>query len=300
MATARTTHATVEANGVRLHVARRGRGRPLLLLHGWPEFWRTWEPLMERLSDRFDLLAPDFRGFGESEKPDPGPSDRATAAVHAADLLALLDALGLDRVGVVAHDVGASVTQVLARRAPERLAGLALFDCPYPGIGPRWAAPDHLKEIWYQSFHQTPVAAAVVGASREACSAYIGHFLSHWAAGNPEGAFDAAAVEAWTENFMRPGNLQGGFNWYIGAAEERLRVIRGESPALPPIAVPTLVRWGALDPILRVAWADRLGETFADLDVAPFEGVGHFPHREAPDRAAAEVAAFFDRRWPAP
>ena len=51
--------------------------------------------------------------------------------------------------------------------------------------------------------------------------------------------------------------------------------------------------------MLKVEWADRLGETFADLDFAPFRGLGHFPHREDPDRAAAEIAAFFDRRWPA-
>lgn len=295
-----TTHATVEANGVCLHVARRGDGpRALLLLHGWPEFWFTWEPLMGRLAARgFATLAPDLRGFGESEKPDPGPSDRATAAVHADDLLALLDALGLDRVGVVAHDVGAIVTQVLARRAPERFAGLALFDTPYPGMGARWAAPEQLREIWYQGFHLLPFAADLVGASRETCRAYIGHFLRHWGAGNPA-AFDGPVLEAWVDNFMAPGNLQGGFNWYIGAAEDRLRVVRGEAPALPAITVPTLVRWGALDPILRVAWADRLGEHFADLDFAPFEGVGHFPHREAPDAAAATVADFFDARWPA-
>ena len=61
--------------------------------------------------------------------------------------------------------------------------------------------------------------------------------------------------------------------------------------------MPTCVRWGELDPVLRYAWSDRLGEFFTDLDLAPFEGAGHFPHREAPDRASEEIARFFAPRF---
>ncbi|MDQ2802394.1 MAG: alpha/beta fold hydrolase, partial [Pseudomonadota bacterium] len=123
-----------------------------MLLHGWPEFWLTWEPVMERLSGRHDLLAPDFRGFGESDKPDGDrQSDQAGAPVLAADVLGLLDALELPHVGLVGHDVAASVIQDLARRAPERVAGVFCFDCPHPGIGRRWVEGGHVREIWYQS-----------------------------------------------------------------------------------------------------------------------------------------------------
>lgn len=292
-------HGEIAANGVRLHYARAGQGRPLLLLHGWPEFWLTWEPVMQRLAGRgFDLIAPDLRGFGDSEKPDQGPSDQAGPGVHAADMLALLDALGVARCGVVAHDVGAYVVQVMGRQAaPGRLAALFLFDAPYPGIGPRWAVPEHLKETWYQYFNQKPWAAALIGSSREACRIYLANMLRHWSGGHPK-AFDDV-LEAWVDNFLKPGNLQGGFNWYISQSAARTAAMRGELPELPPITVPTCVRWGERDPVLKVEWADRLGETFADLDFAPFKGLGHFPHREDPNRAAAEIAAFFDRRWPA-
>lgn len=288
------TSARIRANGVTLHLARAGKGPPLVLLHGWPEFWLTWAPLMHRLGDRFDLIAPDLRGFGASDKPDAGPSADAGPEVLAADVAGLLDALGLGRVGLVAHDVGAYVAQVLARRDPARLAGLFLFNCPYPGIGRRWADADHLIETWYQYFHQQPFAADLVGSSREACELYIGHFLEHWA--HDPHAFDADR-EAWIDNFMRPGNLQGGFNWYISAAAGRRAVIREEVAPLPPIEVPTRVLWGRHDPILKVEWTDRLDAYFSDLEVAIAEDAGHFVHYERPDLASAEIAAFFGPRF---
>jgi pimeloyl-ACP methyl ester carboxylesterase len=263
-----------------------------VLLHGWPEFWLTWQPVMTRLADRFELIAPDLRGFGDSDKPSVGPSDEAGPDVHAADVLALIDTFGLDRVGIVAHDVGAYVAQSFTRQQPERVVGLFLLDCPYPGIGRRWAEAGHLIETWYQYFHQMPWAAELVGASREACGSYVSHFLRHWA--HRKDAFDDV-LEAWIDNFMKPGNLQGGFNWYISSARARRAMIEGAAPETPKITVPACVRWGEHDPILPVRWADRLGEYFGDLDFAPFGGVGHFPHREAPDRTAAEIAAFFAR-----
>ncbi|MDE2583691.1 MAG: alpha/beta hydrolase [Rhodospirillales bacterium] len=286
----------VVANGLRFRYARAGTGPTLLLLHGWPEFRLTWAPVMARLADRFDLIAPDLRGFGETDKPTAQPSDQAGAEVHAADMLALLDALGVAQAGVVSHDVGAYVAQALGRHAPKRFGGLFFFDCPYPGIGARWAAPEHLREIWYQSFHQLPWAAALVGESRESCRRYIGHFLTHWS-GENKAAWDDL-LEAWVDNFMRPGNLQGGFNWYVSQNAARMAAMRGEAPALAPITVPACVRWGAQGPLLPYAWTDRLGETFADLDLAPFPGAGHFPHIETPDRAAEEIAGFFARVAP--
>jgi len=84
-------HLTVPANGAAFHVARTGKGPPLLLLHGWPEFWLTWEPVMARLADRYTVFAPDLRGFGDSDKPvGPFGPDQ-----HAEDMLALLNALDL-------------------------------------------------------------------------------------------------------------------------------------------------------------------------------------------------------------
>jgi pimeloyl-ACP methyl ester carboxylesterase len=281
-------HLELKANGATFHVARTGTGKPLLLLHGWPEFWLTWEPVMTRLAGRYTLIAPDLRGFGDSDKPQGpyGPDQ------HAADMLALMDALDVRRFGVVGHDVGGAAMQPLARTAPERLAGLFFFDFVYPGIGARMGAPDRLNHIWYQSFHQMEMAPALVGATRESCRTYIGHFLKDWS--YRKNAFDDV-LEAFTDNFLKQGNLAGGFAHYRAAHAGRVRMMQGEAPKLPPIEVPTCVRWAEHDPLFPYAWTDRMGETFSKLDLAMFAGVGHFPHREDPDRAAIEIGAFFEK-----
>jgi len=281
-------HLTVRAHGAAFHVVRTGQGRPLLLLHGWPEFWLTWEPVMARLAGRFTLYAPDLRGFGDSDKPDGlfGPDQ------HAADMLALMDTLGLTKAGIVGHDVGGALMQPLARHAPERIAGLFFFDFVYPGIGARMAEPDRLNNIWYQSFHQMEMAPALVGATRESCRTYILHFLRTWS--HRKDAFDDV-IEAFADNFMKPGNLAGGFAHYRAAHAGRVQMMKGEAPTLPPISLPTCIRWAEHDPLFPYSWTDRLGETFTDLDLAMFSGVGHFPHREDPARASEAIAEFFER-----
>jgi pimeloyl-ACP methyl ester carboxylesterase len=183
--------------------------------------------------------------------------------------------------------------QPLARTAPARVTGLFFFDFVYPGIGGRMGAPDRLNHIWYQSFHQMEMAPALVGATRETCRTYIGHFLKNWS--HRKDAFDAV-LDAFTDNFMKPGNLAGGFAHYRAAHAGRIRMMQGEISKLPPIVIPTCVRWAEHDPLFPYAWTDRMSETFINLDLAMLSGVGHFPHREDPDRAANEIAAFFDRR----
>jgi pimeloyl-ACP methyl ester carboxylesterase len=278
-------HATIQAAGAKFHVVTAGAGPALLLLHGWPEYWQTWEPVMELLAPRFTLIAPDLRGFGASDKPS-GPWG---AEDHARDMMALLDALGVGTVGVVGHDVGGAVMLSLARMAPERLRGLFLFGFSHPAIGPRIGTPDRLNEIWYQSFHQMDMAPALVGASRETCRTYIGHFLRHWS--YRKDAFDDV-LEDWVDNFLQPGNLEGGFAYYRAAHAGRIAMMQGASPP-PPIMVPACVRWADHDPIFHYQWTDRLDEVFSVLDLAMFKGVGHFPHREAPGRAAGMMEAFF-------
>jgi pimeloyl-ACP methyl ester carboxylesterase len=282
----------IQLNGTQFHYARCGSGRPLLLLHGFPEFWLTWKKVMERLADGFDLIAPDLCGFGKSGEANPAPSDKVGPDVHAADMMALVEALGIEKIGIVSHDVGAYAAQNFARAKPDKINGLFFFDCPYPGIGSRWVQPDHIKEIWYQSFNQLPWTAELIGSSRETCRLYLGGLLRHWSA-KPE-AFDDV-LDAFVDNFMERGNLQGGFNWYRSANAGRIAMMKGELAPVPPIDLPTRILWGADEKVLPAAWADRLSEYFTDLEFSTLDGVGHFPHLEDPDRSAAAIRAFFER-----
>ena len=284
------SHDHVEANGVRVHYVRQGAGEPLVLLHGWPEFWYVWRKNIGPLSERFDVIAPDLRGFGESEKPElPDPPGRLLDEL-VQDLRGLADALGLEKLGIVSHDVGSFVAQRFAARYPERVRRLFFFNCVYPGIGKRWLEPDSVTEIWYQSFHQQPWAADLVGSSREVCGIYLKHFLDHWA--HEPGVFDED-FEAWVDNFMRPGNLQGGFDWYAGVGEARMKMMREGAPDLPKIEPPAFFLWGESDPILKIRWADRLGDYFAEFEMEPAPGAGHFVHYERPDLANDRITRFF-------
>ena len=282
---------------LRTHYLEIGAGStpPLLLLHGWPEWSHVWRPVMQRLKGDFRLLAPDFRGFGESSKTALKPGRDATPNQLALDILAFMDALDIPRVGLVAHDVGSFVAQAIARKAPERIQALFFFNCGYPGIGARWVAPDHLGEVWYQFFHQQPWAADLIGSSRGACRIYLREFLRHWA--HRKDVFDAE-LESWVDNFMRLGNLQGGFNWYLSNHESRMAVIKGTASLPLPIELPTRVFWGRHDPVLKVEWTDRLPEFFTDLELSIAEEAGHFVHYEMPNEAAEEIRRFF-RRVPA-
>src|SRR5713226_5109429 len=219
----------VAANDIRLHFLRGGHGPTLMLLHGWPEWSYVWRPLIKRLHPDFDLVAPDFRGFGDSEKTSLSPTRDATPETLAADTLAIADALGLGQIGLVAHDVGGFVAQVIARRWPER-----------------------------------------------------------------KDAFDDE-LEIWVDNFLKPGNLQGGLNWYLSNHASRMAVIEGTAPPPAPIHIPTRVFWGEHDPLFRKIWTDRLSEFFTDLEFSFAPGAGHFVHYETPDQAAEEIRRFFGR-----
>jgi pimeloyl-ACP methyl ester carboxylesterase len=283
-------HQYLDANGINIHYVRHGEGLPLVLLHGWPEFWLTWRKNILPLAESFDVVASDLRGFGDSDKPALPDPPSALLTEYVEDLRGLADALGFERFGIVSHDVGAYVAQAFARSYTERLSGLFFFNCPYPGIGERWAEANHVNEIWYQSFNQQPWAASLVGENRKTCKTYIRHFLDHW---SHEPGFLDEDLDLWVENFMKPGNLQGGFNWYISTNEGRIKQIRHGPADLPKIETPTRVLWGVSDSVLKVEWADRLGDYFANLDFSPAEEAGHFVHYEKPELANDEISGFF-------
>jgi pimeloyl-ACP methyl ester carboxylesterase len=280
-------HQFANVNGVRLHYVRRGSGAPLFLIHGWPGFWFEWNKNIAGLAEHFDVIVPDMRGFAYSEKPDLAPEVGYTDTVMANDLAALVRELGFERVNIVAHDFGAAWAQRFARDHAELLDKLVLFDPPYIGIGARWFQLPQIFESWYMIFHQQPWAEDLVGATRASIETYLRHFLRHWS--HDTDVFDDDEIAEFVEAYSQPGAVRGGFNCYRAA-------LRGGGPrdtdATNKIQARTLILWGDKDPILPFPWSDNLGQAFADHTLKKIEGVGHFMHREAPERINKEVIDF--------
>ena len=285
-------HEYYQANGIRIHVVRHGKGLPLIFVHGWPEYWRVWWKVVEPLSCDYEVIVMDFRGCGDTEKPQLDNIDKYAFQEYVGDILGLADALRHQRFGIVCHGVGAYHAQGVARLRPDRLAGIFSFDCPYPGIGKRWGDPRLMLETWYQYFNQMPWAAEMIGSSRRACELYLRKFLDFHAA--KPGMFDDE-IERWVDVFLQEGNLQGGLNWYHSLQPARLALMQNGPPKLEPITVPTCVRWGELDTIIRPEFADRLADYFSDLDFEIAPGAGHFVAYEKPEYAVAEIRRFFER-----
>ena len=282
-------HHFASVNGLRLHYVRQGVGLPVILIHGWPGFWYEWAPVIPTLGGHYDVIVPDLRGFAYSDKPDLFPEEGYTREALAGDIAALTRHLGLGRVAVVAHDIGATVAQALARSHQDLVERLILFNPPYPGIGRRWRDPTHAREIWYQIFHTLPWAEELIGISRPATALYLRHFLTHWS--YRKEWVTEGELRHYVDAYSQPGALRGGFNYY--RARERTRTTEGDlSPETLLVPQPTLVLWGEADPILPVAWSDRLPEYFPRLTLKRVPAVGHFLMREAPELVIQEVVNF--------
>ncbi len=277
-------HQHAKVNGVRLHYVRQGSGTPLLLIHGWPGFWFEWNQNIGPLSERFDVIAPDMRGFAYSDKPGLPPEEAYTDVVIAEDIAALIAELGFDKVNLVEHDFGAMWAQSLARTRPELLDKLILFNPPYPGIGGRWFEMPQPLESWYMLFHQQPWAEELVGASRASTETYLRHFLRHWS--HDTDVFPDDEIAEFVEAYSQPGALRGGFNCY------RAIFRGGGGGGDGTIDLPTLILWGDSDPIIKFEWSDNLGQSFSNYELKKIEGAGHFIHREMPERVNKEIVDF--------
>jgi pimeloyl-ACP methyl ester carboxylesterase len=280
---------TVATRDLDISYVRAGAGIPVVFLHGWPEFKRTWLHNIPELARQFDCIAPDLRGFGATRSRAPRSAEGTPPHVLAKDLRDFADALDIDRFAIVSHDVGSFVAQSFAIAWPERVSKLFFFNCAYPGIGRRWGDYRLFPETWYQQFHQKDFAAALVGSSREAARIYFRHFLTHWC--HQKQAFEPY-LEEWVDNFLSNGNIQGGFDWYVGVSRFRRRMMQDGALEVPRIKAPTYMLWGAHDPVLRFEFSDKVADYFEPVTLERAEAAGHFVHFEVPDLANARMRAF--------
>ena len=145
-------HAYVDLPGLRMHVAEAGAGEPVLLLHGFPQHWWEWRGIIPRLAPYYRVICPDLRGAGWTDAPAEG----YTSEQQRADVLALLDCLGLDRIRLVAHDWSAIVGFQLATHRPERIEQYVSLATPHPWIRFRPAMLRGAWRLWFQPVIATP------------------------------------------------------------------------------------------------------------------------------------------------
>ena len=281
--------------GFSLAYTREGSGSPVVLLHGWPGDRHDWREVLTALGGELDVIAPDLRGFGESDGPlDDGPVAYG-AAGQTASVLGLIGQLGFERVVLAGDDVGSRVAQQLAKAAPQAVAALVLAP-PLPGPGERVLSPDAQREFWYQPFHRLPLADRLLDGDPSAVRAYLEHFWSHWS--GPQYTPPPAQLDRLASLYARPGAFSASIGWYRSGSGT-VATSLSERPPSPAdrIAAPTTVLWPEHDPLFPPAWSDRVGEFFSGATVRELPGAGHFSPLEAPVpwadaiRAAAAGAA---------
>jgi len=202
---ARFQRKTVQANGLRLSVVTGGKGDPVLLVPGFLETWGVWSRVMPLLADRYHVIAPDLRGFGDSEGIGRKGYDKKTLAE---DMGALADALGLERFHVVGHDFGGQVAYRLAAARRRQVATLTVIEALLPGI----SVPSRGDEgrWWFLPFHMAPEVPEMLTQGRE--REYVAALWKTFVEPHSEAtADDQAEVE---RAFSRPGALAAGFELY--------------------------------------------------------------------------------------
>lgn len=277
------SHDWVEARGIRFHVAETGSGDdPVLLLHGWPQHWYEWRHLMPALAERHRVLAMDLRGFGWSDAPRDGYPKEEMAS----DVLAVLDALGLERVKLVGHDWGGWIGFLLCLREPQRFERFLALGIVPPWIGLRAALP-HAWRFWYQQV----ISAPGIGYTAHRRGHFVRFIIRHWA--TDPSAWDEPTIAAFADSFTEPAHARAAVQVYrTFALHEAPRILRG-AYARQRLTVPTQLLLGTDDVPLHPALLSGCERHADEMGVELVPGAGHFLADERPDLVADRAKALF-------
>jgi pimeloyl-ACP methyl ester carboxylesterase len=278
---------SLPADGFRLVYERSGSGTPVVLLHGWPGDHTDWDQLAPLLNDAADMLRPDLRGFGQSDKHAADPEEIYSGRGQARAVIALMDELRLKNAVVAGYDVGSFVSQTVAAMRPDLVKALVVSP-PLPGAGRRVLELEPVKEFWYTSFHQLALAEQLVDGKRDAVRAYLHHFWSHWS--GPDYAVDEKRIDHLADVYSAPGAFVASVNWYRTSGNP-LTAYAAETvpPAGKRLATPTTILWQDQDAIFPYRWSDQLDAFFQDYTLERLSGIGHFTPLEATKRFAEAI-----------
>ena len=276
-------------NGMALHVVLAGptSGKPLILLHGFPEFWFAWRRQIDHfVSSGYRVIIPDQRGYNLSEKP-------AGIASYSIDLLTkdvvgILDTVANSKAFVVGHDWGAAVTWYLAARYSDRVDRAAMLSVPHPRVFIRNLImnPAQLRRSWYMFFFHLPWLPEFILRRRD--WALLVRVLRNT---SPPGVFSNSDLERYKESWARKDALTGMLNWY--RATLRLPLKLALDPKASRVRVPALLIWGKNDQFVGEAMARESLQYCDDGHLEMLESATHWVQHEQPRQVNTLLSQFF-------
>ena len=268
---------TISANGAQIFVRVGGQGPAVVLLHGYGETGDMWAPLAARLARDHTVIVPDLRGMGLSSHP-AGGYDKKT---QAGDVAGVLDALKIDKVELVTHDIGNMVGYAFAAEQPERVTKFALLDAPLPGVGP-WDEILKSPLLWHFRFGGPDMERLVKGRER----IYLDRFWNEFSA-DPK-SFDEASRRHYARLYALPGAMHSGFEQFKAfdqdAIDNRAFVAKGMLP-MPVLAVGGEKSFGPTMAVVMRAAATNVQEV-----VIPHSG--HWLMEENPTATVSAIVDF--------
>lgn len=286
-------HRLIKTNGVTLHTVLAGpeAGAPVLLLHGFPEFWYGWRHQIGFLAERgFRVIAPDQRGYNLSDKPRDVQAYRIGELAR--DAVGLADALGCDQINLVGHDWGAAVSWWVATLFPERLRRLVILNVPYPTLMAKAYRSGNLEQLlksWYIYYFQIPWLPEMALSALN----YQGLEQALRRSGRPD-TFTAEDFARYKAAWSQPGALTAMLNWYRAAARGGLFAARPASGERQPtrIVTPTLILWGERDIALSKSLVQPSLDLCEDGRAVFFPHATHWVQHDEAEAVNAHLAEF--------
>jgi pimeloyl-ACP methyl ester carboxylesterase len=195
------SHHMASVNGVQIHYVIGGQGKPIVLLHGWPQTWYEWRHVMPALAKNYTVIVPDLRGLGDSSKPVTGYDGKTTAE----DIYQLVSQLGFKNIFLVGHDFGVQVAYSYAAAHPNEVKRLVILDVPIPGIGPG----ENITGLWWVQFHMVRDIPEMLVNGHE--RGYLTWFYKYTC--NPA-AITKEDVDEYVNHYSDPGGMRAGFEYY--------------------------------------------------------------------------------------
>jgi pimeloyl-ACP methyl ester carboxylesterase len=258
-------------------------GPVLMLLHGWPDDATTWDDIAPRLNViGYRTIAPFARGFGTTRFLSDSTRRTGNAAMLAIDAIEMLDALGIARVGIVGHDWGANIAEMLAVGWPDRVGSIAMLSTPSRLGGLKTPPFWHARLQWYHWFQATRRGADAVRGDPKAFARIM------WETWSPPGWFDDAVFERVARAFDTPDWVDVTLHsyrsrWGEADSDPDSQWLDDKVKATSTLDIPALYIQGAKDGVNPPATSDAMGEKYiGTFRRVVLENVGHFPTREAP------------------